>query len=119
MSKLTQQYREYLQSLQWHAKREAALRRCGGACQKCRATKDLEVHHKHYETFGREGPDDLEVLCIPCHDRADEERRRVNHRSKGMATYARKKYGDDWRDSADLDSIAEEFAEWRESRADY
>jgi 5-methylcytosine-specific restriction endonuclease McrA len=27
----------------------------------------LDVHHKHYDTLGHEGPDDVEVLCRTCH----------------------------------------------------
>lgn len=118
MRRLTKQYREYLASLQWHAKREAALLRSGHKCQSCGAHKDLEVHHKHYETLGNEQPEDLVVLCIRCHDRADERRRRRNHRAAGMKTYAEKKYGEDWQSMVDPDALAEEFGDWRERRGD-
>jgi 5-methylcytosine-specific restriction endonuclease McrA len=118
MRELTKQYREYLASLQWHAKREAALARSGGECQSCGARRDLEVHHKHYETFGHEQPDDLEVLCIPCHDRADDLRRNRNHRRAAMNTYAEKKYGD-YCDSVDPELIAHEFDDWLERRSDF
>lgn len=115
MRGLTKQYREYLGSLQWHAKREAALLRSGRRCQSCGTLRDLEVHHKHYETFGHEKPEDLEVLCIRCHDQADEQRRRRNHHWAGMQTYAEKKYGEDWC-SMDLHDLAEEFDDWCQRR---
>lgn len=118
MRELTKQYREYLGSLQWHFTREAALSRAQHKCQRCGKLKDLEVHHKHYGTFGREQPDDLTVLCIRCHDEADEQRRRQSHRKKGIVTYAEKKYGEDWQSMVDWEVLAEEFEDWRERRAD-
>ncbi len=119
MQHLTKQYREYLGSLQWHAKREAALLRSGHKCERCGANKGLEVHHKHYRTLFHEQPEDLEVLCFPCHGPADERRRRNNHREAGLNTYAAKKYGEDWHSMKDPDLVAEEFDDWRERRSEY
>lgn len=60
-------YHEYLQSPEWKATRNAAIERAGHACQFCRSTNRLEVHHNTYERIGREEPGDLVVLCHECH----------------------------------------------------
>ena len=86
-------YAKYLASSEWKARREQALHRAQHRCQSplcqmhmLRAMSDadlaymesevltphayrLEVHHLTYERIGREHPDDLIVLCPPCHAR--------------------------------------------------
>lgn len=94
------------------------MSRAGHKCERCEATKNLEVHHKHYETLFKEAPEDLEVLCIPCHARADELRRHRSRRKAGMNTWASKKYGEDWQNLGDSDLIAERFDDWAERRND-
>ncbi len=118
MPRRTTQYHEYLQSLSWHVKRQAALARAGHKCQRCEATKSLEVHHKHYNTLFNEAPEDLEVLCILCHVGADEQRRRKSRREAGLNTWATKKCGEDWQSSGDSDLIVEAFDDWVERRND-
>lgn len=117
MRKHTKEYLEYLGSLQWHAKREAALKRSGYTCENCGAHKNLEVHHRHYDTLFNERPEDLRVLCTACHPKADEERRRINHRAAGLSTYATNKYGENWQGFCDAEFIVEEFDSWLEDRA--
>jgi 5-methylcytosine-specific restriction endonuclease McrA len=41
--------------------------RAGGKCEDCRYGFDLEMHHLHYRSVGREVPDDLLLLCRRCH----------------------------------------------------
>lgn len=118
MREHTKEYRDYLESFEWHLKREAALARAAGKCQHCGATRDLEVDHKHYDSLGHEQPEDLRVLCIPCHDRADEVRRRMNHRRAGLKTYAAKKYGES-ADYIDPEVLAADFDDWRERRSGF
>lgn len=36
-------------------------------CEVCRDTKDLHVHHLHYNHFYRENRRDVKVLCKKCH----------------------------------------------------
>lgn len=63
-------YREYLRTPEWQAKRRAALARTGHRCVLDRShTANLEVHHNSYERLGDERPEDLVVLCGPCHAR--------------------------------------------------
>lgn len=60
-------YRAYLRSAEWRAKREWALERAGHRCQVCNRTGSLEVHHRTYERLGAELPGDLIVLDDRCH----------------------------------------------------
>lgn len=81
----------------------------------------LTLHHKHYQSLGRELESDVELLCEQCHEKADAERekkveaKRTQRRyDAGLNTYATKKYGDDpdyW--PADVE---EEFGDWIDSR---
>ena len=72
-------YRNYLLSAKWLARRERRLKLAGYRCEyqvdmwpdppdktwseRCKTTGGLEVHHLHYDTLGSEEDGDLEVLC--------------------------------------------------------
>lgn len=67
-------YGQYLKTSEWRDKRRAALTRALYRCQLCNANGNaegvvLQVHHRSYDTFGKEFPSDLIVLCKPCHAR--------------------------------------------------
>jgi hypothetical protein len=62
-------YDEYLKTEEWQMQRQAALRRANYQCFMCRNKTKLEVHHRTYERLGAELPEDLIVLCEPCHRR--------------------------------------------------
>lgn len=63
-------YREYLRSPEWLARRQWKLDEAEGRCQICNAGGDgLEVHHRTYERLGRERQADLVVLCPGCHEK--------------------------------------------------
>lgn len=64
----TMPYVDYLQTPEWQAKREQALRLAEHRCQICNASGSLQVHHRSYERRGREAMSDLIVLCSKCHD---------------------------------------------------
>jgi 5-methylcytosine-specific restriction endonuclease McrA len=49
------------------ATRRAVLRRADGHCEGCGEPRPLELHHLHYDSIGREGPEDLAALCRDCH----------------------------------------------------
>jgi hypothetical protein len=99
----------------------AIRRRAGGRCERCnKRTRYLEVHHLTYERFGRELLTDLQGLCKPCHNLADEERKRRmkllygGGGDSGETAWCEKKFGEDprcWPDDA-----AERFAEWLERK---
>ena len=95
----------------------------GKRCERCPQSYHIEVHHKHYRTFKREGLRDLEVLCLTCHNRADEDRRvkqveefaairRENDRrafERAYETWREKKYG-----AYEATFMWDEFLEWVE-----
>lgn len=60
-------YMRYLRSPEWRAHRERALAAADHRCQRCGAPDELEVHHLSYDRLGFERPQDLQVLCNPCH----------------------------------------------------
>jgi hypothetical protein len=50
------------------ATRDAVRTRANGGCEQCTVNDvPLEFHHLHYNTQGRERPQDLELLCRSCH----------------------------------------------------
>lgn len=61
-------YHEYMRSCAWRRVRKAALKRTGGKCERCDSTSRLHVHHLTYARLGGERPEDLQVLCEPCHN---------------------------------------------------
>lgn len=68
----------------WQQKREFFLWACHGRCERCGTnphTKELQLHHLHYETLWYESHQDLQLLCPPCHYKADEERAEQQARS--------------------------------------
>ena len=62
-------YAAFIDSAEWKRIRKGALVRAGFRCQRCSSEENvLHVHHRSYKRFGgRELPEDLEVLCVPCH----------------------------------------------------
>ena len=69
MNSKKRNYRRYLRSPRWKEVRANAIKWANGECQFCGSCENLHVHHKRYERFGNELPDDLLVLCKPCHMR--------------------------------------------------
>jgi 5-methylcytosine-specific restriction endonuclease McrA len=62
-------YEEHLRSSQWQSIREIKIDSVGDRCERCgNDYLQLEVHHRHYRTLGREQLEDLEVLCKKCHE---------------------------------------------------
>lgn len=64
-------YRVYLASATWREKRNGALKNAAFRCERCGTDEQsLHVHHRTYARVGgHELPEDLEVLCEPCHYR--------------------------------------------------
>jgi len=76
------QYRAYIRSDAWQARRMVALAAAGWRCQRCGARNDLEVHHRSYTHFGCERAEELEVLCAAHHRAADAQRVAQNGRRR-------------------------------------
>ena len=65
---LKSDYKNYILSDAWYKKRKLAFKLFGKACQRCKKTKKLHVHHKTYEHFKEEIIEtELAVLCQKCH----------------------------------------------------
>ena len=62
-------YVEYLQSPEWRAKREEALKE-NHRCSLCWTLGGpLQVHHLNYDNIGKENvEDDVTTLCRKCHE---------------------------------------------------
>ncbi len=60
-------YRKYLASPEWKAIAHETRIRYGNECALCCSRFGLEVHHRHYQTVGRERPSDLVLLCQKHH----------------------------------------------------
>ena len=117
------EYKTALVSPHWRRLRAVVIFQRGKKCGRCSIAGDdsevnLTMHHKHYQSLGRELPGDVELLCDQCHKKADKERERRTRTATiqrcfdvGLETYASKKYGDDW-----PEDIEEEFSEWLEGQ---
>lgn len=69
------QYTSHLRSDAWRDTRRRLIAQSQQRCERCgRFANYLEVHHRTYRNLGDELDEDLEVLCNPCHNEADEER---------------------------------------------
>ena len=70
-------YLLYLETPEWQRQRRRALERADYCCEQCGACEHLEAHHLSYDNLGCEQPDDLIVLCDPCHRDAHAPRNRA------------------------------------------
>ncbi len=69
--KKVKSYDAYLASKHWKHTRQRALRHYR-ECEICGETTGLHVHHKHYKSLGKEVMEDLQVLCVGCHENRHE-----------------------------------------------
>lgn len=61
-------YRDLLKDPRWKTKRDECIEAAGHACEKCGSTRNLQVHHPHYERGKMPWEyDNLIVLCAACH----------------------------------------------------
>jgi hypothetical protein len=71
-------YQEYLQSTWWQKRRKLRLEVAGGQCEfrsvegrthqtvhysRCTRTKQLEVHHRHFESLGAKKDEGTNKAC--------------------------------------------------------
>jgi 5-methylcytosine-specific restriction endonuclease McrA len=67
MKWLSDEYRSYIVSKEWYARRAGRLIAADFSCQQCGSNVALQVHHLTYKRLGHEEPSDLIVLCRICH----------------------------------------------------
>ena len=62
-------YKDYLSSYKWIAFRNKIKNDRGSKCEKCGTTKGyLQGHHLTYERLFNELPEDILIVCKPCHE---------------------------------------------------
>ena len=122
MNNHSEEYTTYINSDVWRLKCKRLVQLAGFRCQECgRCAIGLEVHHLTYDRLGNEHDRDLQVLCSPCHEKADPIRsvhastRSWTARVEGWAT---KKYGDDWDSWKSFEDVSDEFETWLDNRGD-
>ena len=111
-------YEAYLKSDIWIEIRNQAISRANNKCEWCGLNPiKLDVHHITYNHIGgRENPEELQVLCYPCHQKADhirniktDDRRKSSRYRARLEGYASRNYGDDWDLNFDEEKIEIEF----------
>jgi len=101
-------------------------------CERCGCEyppEGINVHHKHYaRLYGAELAGDVEILCPPCHAKADKEREareremaRRNEESRADAAwfaringFMQKRHGSDWESVRTFEEAEEEFERFLE-----
>jgi len=68
-------YQEYIKSHAWRLQRGWRLLKDKNTCQKCGRKHELEVHHLTYDRLGQERDEDLQTLCVRCHNDVHSETR--------------------------------------------
>lgn len=132
-------YNVHISSPEWKKKREKMvqstyhndsekydLSRGHFYCERCGWNfhkHELEVHHLHYNSLGRESSQDLAVVCSLCHHELDKIRAEKGKAASQEAYdnaafegWALKVYGEYWWERWDLEYLYEEFEEWREKK---
>jgi 5-methylcytosine-specific restriction endonuclease McrA len=61
-------YNKYILSNEWASFRRSIIKERGYRCEICGCDdKVIHAHHLTYERFMRELPQDIQLLCVPCH----------------------------------------------------
>ena len=68
-------YRAYLQTPQWAARRRAVLERENWICEACRKNRATQVHHETYKHLRSEPLFELHAICDECHEKLTEQDR--------------------------------------------
>lgn len=97
-------------------------------CQECEwnfEKKELEVHHRHYDTLGCERSQDLAVVCKGCHIKLDrkrakggQQRSRAAYEEAGFQAWAEKVYGEDWGAYFEVSEVWEAFLEFQREQGE-
>jgi hypothetical protein len=58
----------FRQVLAWRGIQPYGMKRCDRCGVEEKSRKNFVIHHRHYETLDRENPEDVCLLCKPCHE---------------------------------------------------
>lgn len=89
-------YKQYLLSDKWAEKRSKMMDIAGYACEVCKSTNNLQVHHLTYDHLYNEKPSDLVVVCGKHHKKLDKNRKHSSSQSK-FARMSLFVLGENWR----------------------
>lgn len=63
-------YNEYIKSGKWRRFKKNIIEQRGASCELCKNKANrLDLHHKTYDRLFNEGPEDVMLLCHPCHEK--------------------------------------------------
>ncbi len=62
-------YWRYIHSAAWIRKRDACLENANHVCGQCGSSSAKQAHHLTYRNLGDERPEDLQPVCVACHER--------------------------------------------------
>lgn len=62
-------YQNYLLSNEWAQLKIDIYEARGRKCEQCGNTRQLHIHHLTYKNIYNEEPEDLIILCKPCHEK--------------------------------------------------
>ncbi len=105
------EYSAYLRSDIWRGIRAQALQKANNKCERCGAINvKLDVHHRTYQNAGGfEKPDELQVLCYRCHNKADRRREEETSIRIRMESFQARFHA--YLDSRNIDTLDLDFDE--------
>jgi hypothetical protein len=69
-SRFTEEYEKYIRSKEWAAFRQLIFSMRGSICEDCGTSGIVfHLHHLTYVRLGNELPEDVRILCVPCHEK--------------------------------------------------
>jgi hypothetical protein len=75
-------YQQRIASAEWKRLKRELINQRGNNCERCGQGGGLHLHHRTYARLGDELPEDVELLCHPCHMKADQERQQEGARAR-------------------------------------
>jgi 5-methylcytosine-specific restriction endonuclease McrA len=108
-------YHRYMNSRCWRIRRLLCFRRARWRCESCGAgCCMLHAHHLTYERLGNEKNEDLQALCMECHERVHR-KKDLDRREKALDTFAEKRWGPNWEKFIPRKKVEDTFDRWIES----
>jgi len=129
LQRMKEDYERYIRSAEWKNKSKAFIKLKNKKCERCGGSHNLQVHHIHYTTFGKETLNEIEVLCYKCHQQADIERKQREAKKSfdrvdeacfenGFRTWMEKQHGPLADRYMEYQPDRDRYIEWLESKND-